>query len=353
MTNNSIIIQEYIAANSKIAQNYFQFTTEVLGLVEDNPKKIEILEKLLIQTEEITNKFIEAHKQLLIKDNLVLNEHLVLDNAQLQDNQEESNTRRLKPIKQLGKIQEKLLSPKEWLRDKLVEMTGYEANCIDFSIDFSDIGLDSLSILDLHEAVGQQYPLLAKNYQYDEMNTPQKLLDLILTVTSESYSDLSFNEKESEQTIRNIISDLTGFSFNEVDLSLSFDDLGIDSLGRIEFLEALQTTYPSIKNFKDNITDLLDLTPKEIANFLEKKILNINNKSEDLKESLFYQLEQFSVIDKFDEETPFSQYLTDGFMQARVWENMSQKFDSCQFAGEALMSRRNINEALNLLSRLG
>lgn len=75
---NNAIVQEYIIANGKIAQSYFQFATEVLGLVEGNPKKIEILEKLLTQTEEVTNKFIEAHKQLLIRNSSVSVEWLVI-----------------------------------------------------------------------------------------------------------------------------------------------------------------------------------------------------------------------------------------------------------------------------------
>ena len=62
---NNLVIQEYICANSKITQNYFTFVDRILDLLHETPQKREILERLLSQTEEITNKFLETNQQLL------------------------------------------------------------------------------------------------------------------------------------------------------------------------------------------------------------------------------------------------------------------------------------------------
>ncbi len=348
---NNLVIQEYICANSKITQNYFTFVDRILDLLHETPQKREILERLLSQTEEITNKFLETNQQLL---SFSSNQSIILEEfdenlvkASISENQQNHEPKNIHQ-----KIHDNQLDPQEWLRNTLAKMTGYETDHINLSLDFFSLGLDSLSILDLHEALNQQYPLINKFYQYDEVDTPQKLLNIIYSF-SENPKKNELYTVDIEEVISNIISDLTGFSEDNIDMTVSFDELGLDSLGRLDFLEALQLKCPSVKKYDGNIMDLLELSPKEISNTL-KKFFNENKPSptSKLKESLFLLLEKHSAIDNFNEETPFSEYLADGFIRAQIWEEMGNQFSHCKFAGEALMSRRNAKEALALLTDL-
>lgn len=133
---------------------------------------------------------------------------------------------------------------------------------------------------------------------------------------------------------------------------MTFDALGLDSLGRLGVLEALQTQHPEIKLHTQWMNTLH--SPTEMIALLEKKA-SAKAPEATLETSLFQLLHKFSGANDSEiaHETPFAHYLTDGFTRGAVWENLASDYDVCHFAGEALMSRRNAGEALALLNRLG
>lgn len=157
------------------------------------------------------------------------------------------------------------------------------------------------------------------------------------------------SQLDIEQTIKGVIAHLTGFSLSDIDLTLSFDDLGLDSLGRLDMLEELLAENPKLGDYAQNLTNMD--TPREMVDFLEEKLSPPATTDMSLETVLFQHLDKFD--DEITRDTPFSHYMTDGFVQASLWEKLSSQHDLYHFAGEALMSRHNAGETLALLNRLG
>ncbi|WP_416261343.1 phosphopantetheine-binding protein [Gibbsiella quercinecans] len=330
-------IQEFISANSRITQSYFAFTEKVLSLLGNNPNQQQILLQLLAQTENVTQTFLEAHQQLLVGNALV--PHAEEQVLQVQEAISTPVVASPTPIHAEESIE-------YWLRQKLAEMTGFTAASIDLSLEFDQLGLDSLTRMDLQEALIQRYPTVSKICQF-EANTPAKLLASLTDATPfVNPDDKAFC---AENAVRGIIARLTGFASQDIDLSSTFDALGLDSLGCLDVLETLQSEHPKVKPHIQWLTNLQ--SPSEMIALLEEKLSGDSG----LETSLFQLLHKFGRVSDNDinHETPFGTYLTDGFIQAAVWEKLAQHYSLCSFAGEALMSRRNAGEALTLLNRLG
>ncbi|WP_411754118.1 phosphopantetheine-binding protein [Serratia sp. (in: enterobacteria)] len=334
------VMQEFISANSKITQSYFAFTDKVLGLVSHSPHQQQILLQLLTQTESVTQKFLQAHQQLLIEGGLQSEIHaLPVVEAISPPGRELS----------LERSSDEAANVEQWLREKLAQMTGFAVSGIDFALEFDQLGLDSLSRQDLQEELVQSFPQFAANISLFEVNTPAQLL-ASLSPQPVSNDDTVFC---AEQAVLDIIARLTGFAPQSIDLSLPFDDLGLDSLGRLDVLETLQHRYPEVKPHTQWLTNLS--TPREVITLLEQKLSDdqVETCAPGLEVSLTQLLKKLGSGHDISNETPFAHYLADGFTQGAVWETLAPQYSACQFANEALMSRRNVREAMDLLNRLG
>lgn len=331
-------IQAFISANSKITQRYFAFTDQVLGLLSNSPHQQQILLQLLAQTESVTQKFLQTHQQLLM-------EGALLPEIQTLPVSEAVSTPGGKAsLETASEVNVEL-----WLRDKLAQMTGFAASDIDLTLGFDQLGLDSLSRQDLQEALAQRYSQFAANSRLFEADTPEQFL-ASLSQQSAVAKSTTFS---AEQAVLEIIARLTGFAPQSIDLSLAFDDLGLDSLGRLDVLETLQHQNPEVKPHMPSLTPLL--TPREVITLLEQKLSGSQAATceSELETSLFRLLEQFGRGYAISHDTPFAHYLEDGFTRGYVWQSLVPQYRACQFANEALMSRRNAREALDLLNRLG
>lgn len=336
-------VQEFIAANSRITQSYFAFTEKVLALVSNSPNQQQVLLQLLAQTESVTQTFLAAHQQLLAGEA----SQLAAVTPPL--NFGAAETPAVLPVPAQPAVAQAPAeeSHEAWLRRQLAEMTGFPAADIDLTQEFEQLGLDSLGRQDVQEALLQRYPRAGKAALFDAA-TPSALLAGLAEPAAE--------QRETpapafcvEQVMRRIVADLTGFAPSDIDLTLTFDELGLDSLGRLDVLEALQSERPELKAHAPQFTNLQ--TPGAMIALLEEKL----SAEPMLEAALLQLLKKLGTANDGDInlETPFDRYLTDGFTQSSVWENLSPQHDICHFAGEALMSRRNAGEALALLNRLG
>ncbi|MFV9064804.1 acyl carrier protein [Serratia fonticola] len=335
------VMQEFISANSKITQSYFAFSDKVLGLVSHSSHQQQILLQLLTQTESVTQKFLQAHQQLLIEGGLQSEIHAlpVVEAISPPDGD-----------LSLERSSDKAANVEQWLREKLAQMTGFAVSGIDFALEFDQLGLDSLSRQDLQEELVQSFPQFAANTSLFEVNTPAQLLASLSPQPVSNNDPVFF---AAEQAVLDIIARLTGFAPQSIDLSLPFDDLGLDSLGRLDVFETLQHRYPEVKPHTQWLTNLS--TPREVITLLEQKLSDgqVETCAPGLEVSLTQLLKKFGSGNDISNETPFTHYLADGFTRGAVWETLAPQYSACQFANEALMSRRNAREALDLLNRLG
>lgn len=162
-------IQTFIAENSRIAQSYFSFTEQVLGLVSNSPNHHQILLQLLTQTESVTQKFLDTHQQLLLGESLRLSR----DGATTP--LKEAGQSPLAPLRHDAEKADAGDEMERWLRHKLAEMTGFAATEMDLTQTFDRLGLDSLGRLDLQEAITQRFPN-AVHASLFEVDTPATLL---------------------------------------------------------------------------------------------------------------------------------------------------------------------------------
>ncbi|HBU6430624.1 acyl carrier protein [Klebsiella michiganensis] len=193
-----------------------------------------------------------------------------------------------------------------------------------------------------------------KSHDVESMSTLKPSLnnetneELIITKTRSP--NIQSSKFSVEQTVKEVIAYLTGFSLPDIDLTLSFDELGLDSLGRLDMLEELLAKNPEINDYVQNLTNMN--SPNEMVKYLEERLSDHTEAGISIEKSLFQHLQKISDK-KITLDTPFSHYISDGFVKASIWEKLSSQSNVYHFAGEALMSRKNAAETVSLLNRIG
>ncbi|MEM7027495.1 MAG: SDR family NAD(P)-dependent oxidoreductase, partial [Pseudomonadota bacterium] len=151
------------------------------------------------------------------------------------------------------------------------EKTGYplEMLSLEMSLD-TDLGIDSIKRVEILSALQEELPWspVIKPEELGTFQFLQHIVEFIAAGKPEHFSgssaidkvkDSSIQNIEFEKTLLNIVSDKTGYPIDMLELDMNLDnDLGIDSIKRVEILSALQEALPQLPTISPDELSNLD-----------------------------------------------------------------------------------------------
>ena len=168
------------------------------------------------------------------------------------------------------------------------DATGYPIESLNLDMDLEeDLGIDSIKRVEIFSLLQESFPIL-QSMAPEELSELATLADIIVAADGHEKAELSqsvsvtasavteetttsLNTESSadrEQKILAVISDKTGYPMESLigDMSLE-DDLGIDSIKRVEIISDLQEAFPILAGLSaeelseaSTISDLVELT---------------------------------------------------------------------------------------------
>ncbi|MBT2338452.1 MULTISPECIES: acyl carrier protein [Pseudomonas] len=353
------VVQEFIVSNGKIAHSYFSLSEKIIdSLCESNIAKESILMRLLEQAESVTAHYFNAHKQVI--------EGVYAQGIEPSPNTTvavletvHSNLPALAPAPVVEPTS--ALDYAQWLRAEISSATGFKKEQIDFDQRFESLGIDSLGLVDIFESLAQHFPeKKALTSQLFDAPTPAALLARLEADPQAPALDVQAWVLEQLTTI-------TGFTADQIDLTQSYEGLGLDSLVQLDFLESVVAVWPQLKAKSSELANAkypqatialieaalaspdsspaLDESPVPATPDSQAQVSNL------LLDSLAPLVA--NTTQSIDIQTSFSQLGLNGFTRETLCQSMARQCATSEFAGEALMSRRTPQDALSLLAKLG
>lgn len=149
---------------------------------------------------------------------------------------------------------QKAVSAEEAIIKIVAEMTGYPVETLNLDMDLeNDLGIDSIKRVEILAAVQKQLPQ-AGAISPEEIGALHTLRDIVnrLGASAQSQSQVdakietSTTPKNQEQAVLQIVADMTGYPLETLNLDMDLEnDLGIDSIKRVEILAAIQKVIPA------------------------------------------------------------------------------------------------------------
>ncbi|WP_207283035.1 acyl carrier protein [Pseudomonas sp. FW300-N2F2] len=355
------VVQEFIVSNGRIAHSYFSLSEKIIeSLCESNIAKEAILLRVLEQAESVTAHYFNAHQQVL--------EGVYAHGIETSVNQNvavlepvHSNPTILAPVPAAETVEQATaLSYGQWLRSEIGTVTGFQAQQIDFDQSFESLGIDSLGLVDIFESLAQHFPeKKALTSQLFDAPTPTALLARL-------EADPQAPALDVQGWVLDQLAAITGFTVEQIDPTQSYENLGLDSLVQLDFLESVVALWPQLKAHSSELANarfpqatialiqaaLADPQPQATpCETPSPAATNTQGQEENL---LFNALSPLipDAAQAIDIQTPFAQLGLNGFAREALCQSMAQQCSASEFAGEALMSRRTPQDALSLLARL-
>lgn len=355
------VVQEFIVSNGRIAHSYFSLSEKIIeSLCESNIAKEAILLRVLEQAESVTAHYFNAHQQVLegvyahgiaapVSQNVAVLEPV------------HSNPTILAPVPAAETVEQATaLSYGQWLRSEIGTVTGFQAQQIDFDQSFESLGIDSLGLVDIFESLAQHFPeKKALTSQLFDAPTPTALLARL-------EADPQAPAVDVQGWVLDQLAAITGFTVEQIDPTQSYENLGLDSLVQLDFLESVVALWPQLKAHSSELANakfpqatialiqaaLADPQPQATpCETPSPAATNTQGQEENLLLNALSPLIP-DAAQAIDIQTPFAQLGLNGFARETLCQSMAQQCSASEFAGEALMSRRTPQDALSLLARL-
>jgi len=177
------------------------------------------------------------------------------------------------------------------LIEVISDKTGYVEEMLDLDMDLeADLGIDSIKRVEILNGIQEKITDLPgiNTDDLSELRTLQHIIDFLLAssvqiskiadtqpVQQDDQNGLS--ETEISSSLLDVVSDKTGYPQDMLDMNMDMEaDLGIDSIKRVEIINALQEAFPSLRAINPNeLTEIQTL--QQIVDYIKeikKKIPN-------------------------------------------------------------------------------
>lgn len=351
------VVQDFIVSNGKIAQSYFDLSGKIIdSLCDTHESRESVLMRLLEQAQTVTSHYLDAHRQVV--QSLYLNQHspaVRLVTAPVAPPTVVSSV----PAPQAAAnspLPEPQASPQQWLRDEISALIGQPSAAIDLGQRFDALGLDSLSRVDLFDAMAKAFPEACEHASaFFDLATPAAVLAM-LQAQPAPQAAATHGEQPDDQDVHTRVmahlASITGFAIGDLDPRQAYEEQGLDSLIRLDFLDLLSQQWPRLKAHESALTDsrCAQQTIEQIKALLRDDTRPPLPGHDTLLAEAMTPL--LSTTAATDSTQPFAELGLNGFDRAALCQNMAQACKTSAFAGEALMSRRNSSETLDLLARM-
>lgn len=353
------VVQDFIVSNGKIAQSYFELSGKIIDSLCDTHESREgVLMRLLEQAQSVTSHYLDAHQQVV--QSLYLNrEHspaarlvtaplavapLATGSASLPTAQVAANS----PLPAPDTAHE------QWLREEISAVNGVPATDLDLGQRFDALGLDSLSRVDLFDAMAKAFPDACEHTSaFFDLATPAAVLAVLQAQPAPQQpapAGTAPLEQDVHTRVMAHLASITGFAISDLDPHQAYEEQGLDSLIRLDFLDLLSQEWPHLKAHENALGDsrCAQHTIEQIRALLHDDAPQPTPHDHLLRQAMSPLLPDADV----DSSRPFAELGFNGFDRAALCLNMAQDCKTSAFAGEALMSRRSSGETLDLLARM-
>lgn len=343
------VVQDFIVSNGKIAQSYFDLSGKIIdSLCESHSAREAVLLRLIEQAQRVTSQYLEAHQQVvqslyLNHQDLAAEPHAVppLSVTPL----------RVVPAAPLPEAPSEAPGYEAWLREEISAMSGLHAADIDLQQRFDEMGLDSLSRVNLFDALGQAFPeTRAHAEHFFDLLSPAEVLAQLASAPAAEPLDVAGQ-------VLALLAQITGFDAAELDPRQPYEEQGLDSLIRLDFLDLVTRQWPALKPHESELSEAVcaQQTIAQVTRLLaDGARTEVAGQApvapdERLREAVAPLLAEQGA----DASRPFAELGLTGFDRAALCERMASACSTSAFAGEALMSRRSPEDAAALLGRMG
>ena len=343
------VVQDFIVSNGKIAQSYFDLSGKIIdSLCESHSAREAVLLRLIEQAQLVTSQYLEAHQQVV--------QSLYLSHQDLAAERCEApplsvTPLRVVPAAPLPEAPAEAPGYEAWLREEISAMNGLPATDIDLQQRFDEMGLDSLSRVNLFDALGQAFPeTRAHAEHFFDLQSPAEVLAQLASAPAAEPVDVAGK-------VLALLAEITGFDAAELDPRQPYEEQGLDSLIRLDFLDLVTRQWPALKPHESELSEAVcaQQTIAQVTRLLadgpraEAADAAPIAPDERLREAVAPLLAEQGA----DASRPFTELGLTGFDRAALCERMASTCSTSAFAGEALMSRRSPEDAAALLGRMG
>ena len=343
------VVQDFIVSNGKIAQSYFDLSGKIIdSLCESHSAREAVLLRLIEQAQLVTSQYLEAHQQVV--------QSLYLNHQDLAAERREApplsvTPLRVVPAAPLPEAPAEAPGYEAWLREEISAMSGLPAADIDLQQRFDEMGLDSLSRVNLFDALGQAFPeARAHAEHFFDLQSPAEVLTQLASAPAAEPVDVAGQ-------VLALLAEITGFDAAELDPRQPYEEQGLDSLIRLDFLDLVTRQWPALKPHESELSEAVcaQQTIAQVTRLLadgpraEAADAAPIAPDERLREAVAPLLAEQGA----DASRPFAELGLTGFDRAALCERMASTCSTSAFAGEALMSRRSPEDAAALLGRMG
>lgn len=343
------VVQDFIVSNGKIAQSYFDLSGKVIdSLCESHGARESVLLRLIEQAQLVTSQYLEAHQQVV--QNLYLN-HQDLAADQHHPQPLSVTPLRVMPVAPLPDTPVEAPGYEAWLREEISAMSGLPAADIDLQQRFDEMGLDSLSRVNLFDALGQAFPEThAHAEHFFDLQSPGEVLAQLGSAPAAAPMDVAGQ-------VMALLAKITGFDPAELDPRQPYEEQGLDSLIRLDFLDLVTRQWPLLKPHESELSEAVcaQQTITQVSRLLADApgTDDVDEAPVAADERLREAVAPLLAEQGADASRPFIELGLTGFDRVALCERMASTCSTSAFAGEALMSRRNPEDAAALLERMG
>lgn len=338
------VVQDFIVSNGKIAQSYFDLSGKIIdSLCESHSAREAVLLRLIEQAQLVTSQYLEAHQQVV--------QSLYLNHQDLAAERREApplsvTPLRVVPAAPLPEAPAEAPGYEAWLREEISAMSGLPATDIDLQQRFDEMGLDSLSRVNLFDALGQAFPeTRAHAEHFFDLLSPTEVLARLASAPATGPVDVAGQ-------VLALLAEITGFDAAELDPRQPYEEQGLDSLIRLDFLDLVTRQWPALKPHESELSEAVcaQQTIAQVTRLLaDGPHAAPIAPDERLREAVAPLLAEQGA----DASRLFAELGLTGFDRAALCERMASTCSTSAFAGEALMSRRSPEDAAALLGRMG
>lgn len=343
------VVQDFIVSNGKIAQSYFDLSGKIIdSLCESHCAREAVLLRLIEQAQRVTAQYLEAHQQVV--------QSLYLNHQDLAADRREAPPLpvpplRVAPAAPLPDAPAEATGYEAWLREEISAMSGLPAADIDLQQRFDEMGLDSLSRVNLFDALGQAFPeTRAHAEHFFDLQSPDEVLAQLGSAPAAAPAGVA------DQVLA-LLAELTGFDAAELDPSQPYEEQGLDSLIRLDFLDLVTRQWPTLKPHESELSEAgcAQQTIAQVTRLLADgpRTDAVGEAPAAPDERLREAVAPLLTAQGADASRPFAELGLTGFDRAALCERMASTCSTSAFAGEALMSRRSPEDAAALLGRMG
>ena len=264
--NSSLdIVKIYLKSNSEVMKDFFSHQQKILDSLDRLPQPLvspKIYSDIIKSNKMAVKDFLKSQKLAinLAADNPASSGPSYSLNSLSPSLQEDSQR-----FIQTDRSAENAIDPDAitaWLCESISELVDIPLSSISVESKFtSELGIDSLRILELYEQFLEKFPELT-NYNLDPTSI-ECIQDIIVLLenhpTKETESGKNKDDLSTEIKFRLLdnISELMNIKKDLIKDDTRFDsDLDIDSLKLVEIFDELQSEYPELSRFSGEIVNI-------------------------------------------------------------------------------------------------